>query len=288
MANNNITLAKLTGLSEQDLAEVFAKNPRAYMAVKGAVAEKHLEKLLLEYQANGKIKCFTTASGDFDKDFYVILNDGKKISLECKNIQVLSTSNKTLVSQYINFLIDNSYLDESWLKGTINNLIKSGGILLEPDSKDSIDSLEDIFKLILSQKTKTTDKVYKSFPQDLRESGVPRYEFSSLLVKESDALVNDIDTFITQFDDHPLSIDFQRTRNSTDDDGDTKKQRFYCLDEIDVVGACLFSRTMKWQFVFGHSRHFAIHKKYEDRYANKLLIEPGKWSSDLISSLSIK
>jgi hypothetical protein len=288
MANNNITLAKLTGLSEQDLAEVFTKNPRAYMAVKGAVAEKHLEKLLLEYQADGKIKGFTTASGDFDKDFYVVLNNGKKISLECKNIQVLSTSNKTLVSQYINFLVDKRYLDESWLKETISNLIKSGGILLEPESNSSIDSLEDIFKLILSQKAKTTTEIYKSFPQDLRESGVPRYEFSSSLIKESDAFKGNIDTFITQFDDLPLSIDFQRTRNSTDDDGDTKKQRFYRLDEIDVVGACLFSRTMKWQFVFGHSRHFAIHKKYDDRYANKFLITKGHWSTDLISALTIK
>lgn len=48
-AKNNITLEKLTGLSDQDLAGVFTKNPRAYMAVKGAVAEKHLENLLVQF-----------------------------------------------------------------------------------------------------------------------------------------------------------------------------------------------------------------------------------------------
>lgn len=82
-------------------------------------------------------------------------------------------------------------------------------------------------------------------------------------------------------------IDFQRTRNSTDDDGDTRRQRLYHVDEIDVVGVCLFSRTMKWQFIFGHSRHYTVHKNYSDRYANKFVIEKGKWSTDLLSCLKI-
>ena len=56
MTIKNITLEKLTGLSDQDLADVFAKNPRAYMAVKGAVAEKHLENVLVIIRPKEKSK----------------------------------------------------------------------------------------------------------------------------------------------------------------------------------------------------------------------------------------
>ncbi|MBL6991091.1 MAG: hypothetical protein ISR65_14995 [Bacteriovoracaceae bacterium] len=285
MAKNSITLEKLTGLSEQDLAEVFTKNPRAYMAVKGAVAEKHLEHLLIQYRNDGKIKSFTGASGDFDKDFYVTLNDGKTISLECKNIQVINSSTKKILPSYIQFLVRNNYLQENWLLKTFKSMAQKG-IIIETDK--GINSLNDLLEVILIEKAKTSTELLKFFPQELRESGIPRYEFSTSLIKESDVSKINIDTFIQQFDEHPLSIDFQRTRNSTDDDGDTKKQRFYKLDEIDVVAACLFSRTMKWQFIFGHSKYFTIHKKYKDRYANKFIIQQNKWSSDLLASLEIK
>ncbi|MCB0422691.1 MAG: hypothetical protein KDD61_16945 [Bdellovibrionales bacterium] len=281
---NKITLEKLTGLSNQDLADVFAKNPRAYMAVKGAVAEKHLEILLVKYQQEGKIKSFKSASGDFDKDFYVTLKNNKEISLECKNVQVLNTSSKKLLPDYIKFLTKNHYLSENWLVDTFKSMAKEG-VLIETDSK--VKNLQDLLHVIMTEKAKTSTELLKHFPQGLRESGVPRYEFSASQLRQSDIQKIEIDDFITQFDDQPLTIDFQRTRNSTDDDGDTRRQRLYHVDEIDVVGACLFSRTMKWQFIFGHSKHYAIHKNYSDRYANKFVIETGKWSSDLLACLKI-
>lgn len=278
----DISLQKLTGLSEANLAEVFTKNPRAYMAVKGAVAEKHLEILLQTYKKLGKIQGFTGASGDFDKDFYVTLNNGKVISLECKNVQVLDTSSKKIFPKYIQFLIDQSYLEESWLIDSFKKMAKSG-VLIQSD--EEVNTLQDLLQVIISEKAKTSKSLLKYFPQELRESGVPRYEFSSSLVSESDCQKLDVNDFIKQFFENPLSIDFQRTRNSTDKDGDTRRQRMYHIDEIDVVGACLFSRTMGWQFLFGHSEHFTIHKDYNDRYANKLLISEENWSTDLISCL---
>ncbi|SMF80374.1 hypothetical protein [Pseudobacteriovorax antillogorgiicola] len=276
-----ITLEKLTGLDDKDLADVFSKNPRAYMAVKGAVAEKHLELLLKSYCRDGRIAGFRAASGDFEKDFYVTLNSNQEVSLECKNVQVLNTKTKGVLPEYISFLVDSGYLEEEWLLDSFKSLTQKG---LVPEN--TVDSLQGLLEAIRKGKAKISTEFYKCLPQEYRESGVPRYEFSASLVKESN--VNNIhtDTFISQFDSHQLSIDFQRTRNSTDEDGDTKKQRFYRVDEIDVVGACLFSRTMKWQFIFGHSKHFEKHPTYEDRYTNRFFIEEGKWSSDLLESLN--
>ncbi len=65
-------LYKLTGFQgESEIAEVLFENPRAYMALRGAIAEKHLEKLLEQWKANGDIREFRAAAGDFDKDFYI-------------------------------------------------------------------------------------------------------------------------------------------------------------------------------------------------------------------------
>lgn len=48
-------LDALTGLTDDELADVLIDNPRAYMAVKGAVAEKHLEKILSKHVEHGQI-----------------------------------------------------------------------------------------------------------------------------------------------------------------------------------------------------------------------------------------
>lgn len=54
-------LEKLSGLTPNELAEVLENNPRAYMAVKGAVAEEHLKKYFIELGNNGHIAQFRTA-----------------------------------------------------------------------------------------------------------------------------------------------------------------------------------------------------------------------------------
>lgn len=285
MISSKITLDKLTGLSDQDLADVFARNPRAYMAVKGAVAEKHLENVLRGYKHSGKIYDFRCAGGDFDKDFYVTLNNKEVISLECKNVQVLNTNSKKLLPSYIQFLIENNYLQQDWLVQTFKSFAQNGGVLI--DGHKEINNLHDFLKIILQEKAKTTSDFFRHFPQELRESGVPRYEYSASLIREANAHNIKAEDFIRQFSSHPLTIDFQRTRNSTDKEGDTRRQRLYRVGEIDVVGACLFSRTMNWQFIFGHSRHFVKHRSYEERYTNKFAIEEGKWSSDLLMCLEI-
>lgn len=279
LKNENLTIAKLTGLSDKDLAEVLSQNPRAYMAVKGAVAEKHLENELKKLEEAKKIQGFRKASGDFDKDFYVILKDKKEISLECKNVEVLKLTKKENAIDYFKFIFENNYSSLESLLATEKFLVDKKHIKMT-NNQDFYDLLNKIPKKLL-------DQFIKLLPQDLKESGIPRYEFSASQVTQASVLKMNSLNFLNQFNDSPLTIDFQRTRNSTAEDGDNRKQRLYGLKEIDVVGACLFSRTMKWEFVYGKSIHFEKHAKYKDRYSNRLTINPETWSNDLLDCLKI-
>ena len=47
------------------------------MTVRGAVAEKHLEKYLNQLLNRGQITGFRTASSDFDKDFVIVALSGR-------------------------------------------------------------------------------------------------------------------------------------------------------------------------------------------------------------------
>lgn len=276
----DLPLNKLTGLSDSEFAEVLAKNPRAYMAVKGAVAEKHLEKILTSLLINKKILAVTKCSNDFDKDFYVTLNNKKEISLECKNVEVLQPSRKAIAIDYLRFILAKGLLDYEFAKTLFPPLLVT-------DEVKKIKSTHDFISVVSKCTVPTIEAIYKKLPQELRESGIPRYEHSAS--KLGTTRVNEISDkkFLEQFIDSPLTIDFQKTRNSTSKDGDNRKQRLYKINEIDVVGACLFSRTMNWEFVFGKACHFTMSKRYNDRYSNNLIIQPEKWSADFLECLKL-
>lgn len=276
----DIPLNQLTGLSDSELAEVLSKNPRAYMAVKGAVAEKHLEKILTSLLIKKKILAITKCSSDFDKDFYVTLANKKEISLECKNIEVLKVSGRDAAIDYLRFILAQGLLDFDYAKTLFPPK-------LLPSNVKDIKSIHDFVLTLSKSPVAVIKEIYGKLPQELRESGIPRYEFSAAKLGAKSITELSDKKFLEQFDDSPLTIDFQRTRNSTSDDGDNRKQRLYEKNEVDVVGACLFSRTMQWEFVFGKSSYFDISKNYQDRYSNKLIIRPGKWSGDLLECLKL-
>jgi hypothetical protein len=92
-----------------------------------------------------------------------------------------------------------------------------------------------------------------------------------------------VEMYLNRFNQTPLSIDFQRTRNARDGTkGDGKMNRFYKKGEVDVVAACLFSRTLKWEFIFCSAKHLPVHPKYSDRYSNRLIINPKHWKANLL------
>ncbi|USD24572.1 hypothetical protein [Flagellimonas marinaquae] len=253
-------LKNLCGLSPNDLAEVLENNPRAYMAVKGAVAERHLKDYFKSLQEKKVITSFKEAENDFEKDFYVTLLDGREIIVECKNVEVQKISTKNDLLNYLRYVQLN--------KGELTQ------VNLDKSNHFSLKDLKNLFSRL---------------PQNLRESGIPRYEFSASQLSYTsihDGL--NPDNFLNQFNHSKLSIDFQRTRNSRDDsslESKGKAARFYKLDEIDIVAACLFTRTMKWEFVFGSRKSLVIHPAHNDRFSNRLQLDPKLWSYDFMTAI---
>ncbi|MGX1703412.1 hypothetical protein [Microbacterium sp. NPDC055357] len=60
-----------------------------------------------------------------------------------------------------------------------------------------------------------------------------------------------------------FKVEVQKTRASKGDPA----SRFYTTDGFDVVAACLYSPTGKWQFRFGRTAQMATHKDFPDRLA---------------------
>ncbi len=254
---NNNKLDLLTGLSPNDLADTMMENPRAYMALRGAVAEKHLFNCLAELKKTGKIFDFRVGKGDFEKDFYIKRTErSKEISLECKNVEALKISTKPEYLNYLKYLIS--------LRQFPANLRKeSEEIIRSPSSFD----LSDIKEL------------FAKLPLSLKESGIVRYQYSRDMASLGDfpKKQSEVESYLSKFNPQVLTVDFWRTRNSNDGDGNSAREnRFYRKGEVEILGVCLFSRTLEWKFVFFECKSFPLHKEYSDRYHNRFSLNPSK------------
>lgn len=254
-ANEYKKLDLLTGLSPDDLADTMMENPRAYMALRGAVAEKHLFNCLVELKNSGKIFDFRTGKGDFEKDFYIKTSRvAKEISLECKNVEALKISTKPDYIKYLNFLNSNNSLPDALAKEAVKIL----------SSVENYDLTE-------------IKKFFATMPLSLKESGVMRYQYSRKLAQVGDfpSQQNLLSPYLQSFNAQPLTVDFWRTRNSNDADGNSAKEnRFYKKGEVEILGVCLFSRTLEWKFIFFECSSFPAHNKYDDRYHNRFALNP--------------
>ena len=228
------------------------------MAVRGAVAEKHLEKILTQMVRNNTIDRFQRASGDTDKDFYLEIA-GAAISVECKNVEVAKIATKGSILSYLAYLSEKKLIN-------VDEILRDLQIRSSPVSE---------------LKLKDLKRMLSEIPQKLRESGLVRYQYSAEQVKQPQLDKLDEKIFIEQFNAHPLAIDFKRTRNSTAKDGNTRRNRFYRVEEIDIVAACLFARTMEWNFLFAKANQFARHDEYPERYSDKVVLKPDIWVSNL-------
>lgn len=73
--------------------------------------------------------------------------------------------------------------------------------------------------------------------------------------------------------DGEMTVDFMRTRYAK-----TKKPsaRFYQASEFDILAACLFNQTGKWEFKFIGTRFLDSHPKYAKRLDSKVSLGKSK------------
>lgn len=85
----------------------------------------------------------------------------------------------------------------------------------------------------------------------------------------------------------PMTVDFQRTRAPKD----APHLRYYNEDEFELLAACTFNRTGKWEFQF--IRTAALDRRaapHDDRFLNRVFVDDSanygkEWSSDLVEIL---
>lgn len=85
-----------------------------------------------------------------------------------------------------------------------------------------------------------------------------------------------------------VTIDFQKTRNQLGG----RHLRYYHRSEFDIVAACLFNRTGRWEFVYARTGAFREHPDFPGLghlHHRLVLIEDGEllsgWTPDLVSLL---
>lgn len=82
------------------------------------------------------------------------------------------------------------------------------------------------------------------------------------------------------------TVDFMRTRSPKAQPG----FRYYSPDEFDILAACTFNQSRKWDFQFIRTMVLDRHPDYPDRLSNRVSLGPSRayvheWSTDLISVL---
>jgi hypothetical protein len=73
------------GLSAAEILDVIKRSDRCYQAVRGYVAERHLEKHLEQLKQSGTIQDFVFINKDGQPDFRVTVH-GRSKTIECKNV----------------------------------------------------------------------------------------------------------------------------------------------------------------------------------------------------------
>ena len=76
-------------------------------------------------------------------------------------------------------------------------------------------------------------------------------------------------------------IDFQKTRAAKGN----PCSRYYTADAFDVLAGCLHPISGKWQFEFALTRTLDPHSTCTGRLSEKVVIDGGRWTSDLMELL---
>jgi restriction-modification system family protein len=79
-----------------------------------------------------------------------------------------------------------------------------------------------------------------------------------------------------RYENGDYRVEVQKTRASKNDPA----SRYYHVDQFDVVAACLYAPTKRWEFVFKATHRLARHPDYPDRVAPMQRVD-ATWCQDL-------
>lgn len=90
---------------------------------------------------------------------------------------------------------------------------------------------------------------------------------------------------VREADTAPITIDFQRTRAPIG----KPHERYYHPSEFQIVAACLWNRTGRWDFRFAATEDLPRHATYSDRLSHRISVAleevqtgaPGVWTASL-------
>ncbi len=73
-----------------------------------------------------------------------------------------------------------------------------------------------------------------------------------------------------------VTVDFQRTRNPIG----KPWERYYRPSEFDILAACLWNRTGRWEFRYIATADLPRHEKYPDRLSNRVRLPDNQYRTD--------
>jgi hypothetical protein len=79
-------------LTRDEILDIIRERPRLGMAVRGGVAERHLDK---QFQADGNVVMIELGLQEGPPDFFVTLDSGEKVTVECKNASPVTYADGT-------------------------------------------------------------------------------------------------------------------------------------------------------------------------------------------------
>lgn len=140
--------------------------------------------------------------------------------------------------------------------------------MLHASARDILDALENGFRARADLKGKLAELFMSRHLDDLvRRGAVVRYTWRDMddvpdfLIELPDGTTRTLEVKNVRSGTGRLRVETQKTRNSS---GDPWNRR-YRVDKFDLVAACLFNATSRWEYVFARAADLSRHAQ-DERY----------------------
>ena len=257
------------------------------MSLRGAIAEEHLGIDLDTLVKSKQFARVERAATDSDIDFTVTVPSGSSYVVECKNAMAIKLNQPELAA-YLQFLISRGYVTPLQFDVALQEEAPPLHAAIGPRRRFPD---KEVYAAAVAEVVGTrgykgyADKAMKRLPAWAQFSSLPRYQFSrwraAIAVGRSEPYAIgdvDVDTLLEQFGaNSPLTVDLQRTRGGTDGEG--SGTRPYRVGKLDVLAVCLHARTLRWEFLYGHSLPTSNGTEYDKKV--ELLPGHGRWFATL-------